>query len=154
MDLADVAMDAATTAVSGSFYCYSAAVAVATASDLTTTVADANLSAKGGPLNEVPFLCHIVDCFLLVRSASSFLLPFFSYILHLFHILHFRQWLIFPCWYQILSCSCFFFCFYISASIFCLFFSFSFWDKNFLSSDKKVLHFIICAKVIFSAVLS
>ena len=48
-------MDAATTAVSGLFYCCSSAAAVVTASDLTTTVVDANSSAKRGPLNEVPF---------------------------------------------------------------------------------------------------
>ena len=55
MDLEDVAMDAATTAVSGLFYCCSSAAAVVTASDLTTTVVDANSSAKRGPLNEAPF---------------------------------------------------------------------------------------------------
>jgi len=48
MDLEDVAMDAATTAVSGLFYCCSSAAAVVTASDLTTTVVDANSSAKWG----------------------------------------------------------------------------------------------------------
>ena len=46
MDLEDVAMDAATTAVSGLFYCCSSVAAVVTASDLTTTVVDANSSAK------------------------------------------------------------------------------------------------------------
>ena len=51
-------MDAATTAVSGLFYCCSSAAAVVTASDLTTTVVDANSSAKRGPLNEVPFLFY------------------------------------------------------------------------------------------------
>ena len=50
-----MAMDAATTAVSGLFYCCSSVAAVVTASDLTTTVVDANSSAKRGPLNEVPF---------------------------------------------------------------------------------------------------
>ena len=58
MDLEDVAMDAATTAVSGLFYCCSSAAAVVTASDLTTTVVDANSSAKRGSLNEVPFLFY------------------------------------------------------------------------------------------------
>lgn len=41
-------MDAATTAVSGLFYCCSSVAAVVTASDLTTTVVDANSSAKWG----------------------------------------------------------------------------------------------------------
>ena len=58
MDLEDVAMDAATTAVSALFYCCSSAAAVVTASDLTTPVVDANSSAKRGPLNEVPFLFY------------------------------------------------------------------------------------------------
>ena len=70
-------MDAATTAVSGLFYCCSSAAAVVTASDLTTTVVDANSSAKRGPLNEVPFSlyrkllsCKAKKCSARMRTAA------------------------------------------------------------------------------------
>ena len=70
-------MDAATTAVSGLFYCCSSVVAVVTASDLTTTVVDANSSAKRGPLNEVPFSlyrkllsCKAKKCSARMRTAA------------------------------------------------------------------------------------
>ena len=62
-------MDAATTAVSGLFYCCSSAAAVVTASDLTTTVVDANSSAKRGPLNEAPFSLYRKSLSCKVKNA-------------------------------------------------------------------------------------